>query len=121
MTTQVRILILFLYVISCSFYITNSVSFVVLCNHHYQTFNSSNICHLFAFIQTSRIISVEYRKALHKALAFDLTRPYFRRGNAMKFGKQLNEMLINPHEAILQKSTHLYIQICHFIKQYCIK
>lgn len=65
------------------------------------------MCHLFAFIQTSHIISVEYRKALHKALALDLTKPYFRRGNAIKFDIQANEILINPHEALLYKGIYL--------------
>lgn len=64
--------------------------------------------HLFAFIQTSRIISVEYRKALHKALALNLTKPCFRRGNAIKFNTQANEVLINPHQALLNKSIYLY-------------
>lgn len=67
--------------------------------------------HLFAFIQTSHIISVEYRKALHKALALDLTRPYFRRGNAVKFDTQANEILINPHRALLHKGICSYSQI----------
>lgn len=65
------------------------------------------MCHLFAFIQTSHIISVEYRRALHKALALDLTKPYFRRGNAIKFDIQANEILINPHEALLHKGIYL--------------
>ncbi|XP_032685987.1 ufm1-specific protease 2 isoform X2 [Odontomachus brunneus] len=49
--------------------------------------------------------TTEYRKALHKALAFDLTRPYFRRGNAVKLDTQTNEILINPHEALLHKGV----------------
>jgi len=59
---------------------------------------------------------VEYRKALHKALALDLTRPYFRRGNAVKFDTQANEMLINPHKALLYKGIYykvLYSQVYH--------
>ncbi|KAG5313969.1 UFSP2 protease, partial [Acromyrmex insinuator] len=47
--------------------------------------------------------TMEYRKALHKALALDLTRPHFRRGNAVKFDTQANEVLINPHQALLNK------------------
>jgi len=69
------------------------------------------MCHLFAFIQTSHIISVEYRKALHKALALDLTRPHFRQGNSVKFDTQANEILINPHQTLLNKGilkVHLY-------------
>lgn len=62
------------------------------------------MCHIFAFIQTSHIISVEYRKALHKALALDLNKPYFRCGNAIKFDTQENKILINPHQALLYKS-----------------
>lgn len=62
----------------------------------------SSIC---SFIQTSHIISVEYRKALHKALALDLTRPCFRRGNAVKFNTYENEILVNPHQALLVKGT----------------
>jgi len=59
---------------------------------------------------------VEYRKALHKALALDLTRPHFRQGNAVKFDTQANEILINPHQAllnkgILNKSSFIYFQI----------
>lgn len=67
------------------------------------------MCHLFAFIQTSHIISVEYRKALHKALALDLTRPYFRRGNAVKFNTQENEILVNPHRSLSYKGIYSYI------------
>jgi len=54
---------------------------------------------------------VEYRKALHKALALDLTRPHFRQGNSVKFDTQANEILINPHQALLNKGilkVHLY-------------
>jgi len=49
--------------------------------------------YLFAFIQISHIISVEYRTTLHKALALDLTRPYFWRGNAVKLDTQANKIL----------------------------
>ncbi|XP_077255806.1 UFM1 specific peptidase 2 isoform X2 [Temnothorax americanus] len=49
--------------------------------------------------------TMEYRKALHKALALDLTRPYFRRGNSIKFDTQANEVLINPHRALLYKGV----------------
>jgi len=56
-------------------------------------------------MQTGHIISVGYRIALHKALALDLSRPYFRRGNVVKFNTQANEILINPHQAISHKST----------------
>jgi len=56
---------------------------------------------------------VEYRKALHKALALDLTKPYFRRGNAIQFNIQANEILVNPHQALLHKgiclSTENYV------------
>lgn len=65
------------------------------------------MCHLFAFIQTSHIISVEYRKALHKVLALDLTRPCFRRGNAVKFDTQANEILLNPHQALSYKGIFI--------------
>jgi hypothetical protein len=61
------------------------------------------MCYLFAFIQTGHIISVGYRVALHKALALDFNRPYFRRGNAVRFNIQANEILINPHKAISHK------------------
>lgn len=71
------------------------------------------MCHVFAFIQTSHIISVEYRKALHKALALDLTRPHFRRGNAVKFDTQANQILKNPHQALSHKGIYSYSQICH--------
>lgn len=77
------------------------------------------MCHLFAFIQTSHIISVEYRKALHKALALDLTRPYFRRGNAVKFDTQENEVFINPHRALSYKGIYLHTKICHCLKSLC--
>ncbi|XP_043268584.1 ufm1-specific protease 2 isoform X2 [Venturia canescens] len=45
----------------------------------------------------------DYRKSLHKALALDLTRPYFRRSNVVKFSSDLtsNEPLLNPHVAIV--------------------
>lgn len=74
--------------------------------------------HLFAFIQTSHIISVEYRKALHKALALNLTKPCFRHGNAIKFNTQANEVLINPHQAVVNKSIYLYIKIYRFKIKY---
>lgn len=72
------------------------------------------MCHLFAFIQTSHIISVEYRKALHKALAFDLSRPYFRRGNAVKLDTQGNEILINPHKALSYKGIFIFRNMSPF-------
>lgn len=56
---------------------------------------------------------MEYRKALHKALALDLTKPYFRRGNAIKFDIQANEILVNPHQALLHKGICLGICIKH--------
>ncbi|XP_012528343.2 ufm1-specific protease 2 [Monomorium pharaonis] len=49
--------------------------------------------------------TMEYRKALHKALALDLTRPYFRRGNAVNFNTQTNGILVNPHQALLYKGV----------------
>lgn len=64
------------------------------------------MCRLFAFIQTSHIISVDYRKALHEVLALDLTRPCFRRGNAVKFDR--NKILINPHQTLLPKGIGIY-------------
>lgn len=50
--------------------------------------------------------TVEYRKSLHKALALDLTRPYFRYGNAVQFSGdvQNDAILINPHQAISQNN-----------------
>lgn len=77
------------------------------------------MCRLFTFIQTSHIISVEYRKALHEALVLDLTRPYFRRGNAVKFDTQENEVLINPHRALSHKGIYTYLKICHYLKSLC--
>ncbi|XP_063979793.1 ufm1-specific protease 2 [Diachasmimorpha longicaudata] len=43
-----------------------------------------------------------YRKNLHKALSFDLSKPLFCRGNAVKFSSDLtsNEPIFNPHEAV---------------------
>lgn len=49
--------------------------------------------------------TMEYRKALHKALALDLTKPYFRRGNAIKFDTEANKILINPHQTLLNKGV----------------
>ncbi|XP_043261150.1 ufm1-specific protease 2 isoform X1 [Colletes gigas] len=48
--------------------------------------------------------TMPYREDLHKILNLDMTRPYFRYGNAVKFynESQADNMLINPHEAILQ-------------------
>ncbi|XP_071561183.1 ufm1-specific protease 2-like isoform X2 [Temnothorax nylanderi] len=62
--------------------------------------------HLFTVVYPGNFTddnTMEYRKALHKALALDLTRPYFRRGNSVKFDTQANEILINPHRALLDK------------------
>lgn len=45
---------------------------------------------------------MEYRENLHKILGLNMTRPYFRHGNAVKFynDSQTESILINPHEAI---------------------
>ncbi|KOC59028.1 putative Ufm1-specific protease 2, partial [Habropoda laboriosa] len=50
------------------------------------------------------IENLEYRESLHKILGLDMTKPYFRYGNAVKFysDSQGDSILINPHEAILQ-------------------
>ncbi|XP_046747991.1 ufm1-specific protease 2 [Diprion similis] len=44
----------------------------------------------------------QYRRSLHTALALDMTKPCFRKGNALKFRNDvdLNAPLLNPHEAI---------------------
>ncbi|KAF3428350.1 hypothetical protein E2986_03151 [Frieseomelitta varia] len=46
--------------------------------------------------------TMEYRENLHKILGLNMTRPYFRYGNAVKFynDSQTESILINPHEAI---------------------
>ncbi|CAL7945048.1 unnamed protein product [Xylocopa violacea] len=46
--------------------------------------------------------TIEYRESLHKILGLDMTKPYFRYGNAVKFysDSQTDSILINPHEAI---------------------
>ncbi|EZA55337.1 hypothetical protein DMN91_004969 [Ooceraea biroi] len=62
--------------------------------------------------------TVEYRKALHKALALDSTRPYFRRGNAVKFNAQPNEILVNPHQAILHKGVAGKVSVAYGLYTY---
>lgn len=49
--------------------------------------------------------TIEYRENLHKILGLDMTRPYFRCGNAVKFynDSKTESILINPHEAIVVK------------------
>ncbi|XP_012285599.1 ufm1-specific protease 2 [Orussus abietinus] len=44
----------------------------------------------------------EYRESLHKVLDLDMTRPFIRRGNAVRFSTDAgkNDPLVNPHEAI---------------------
>ncbi|XP_033349722.1 ufm1-specific protease 2 [Bombus vosnesenskii] len=46
--------------------------------------------------------TMEYRENLHKILGLDMTRPYFRYANAVKFDNdsQTESILRNPHEAI---------------------
>ncbi|GAB1861316.1 Probable Ufm1-specific protease 2 [Camponotus japonicus] len=64
--------------------------------------------HLFTIVysdDSTNDSTMEYRKALHKALALDLTKPYFRRGNAIQFNIQANEILVNPHQALLHKDV----------------
>ncbi|XP_053976006.1 probable Ufm1-specific protease 2 isoform X2 [Hylaeus volcanicus] len=48
--------------------------------------------------------TIEYRESLHRILELDMSKPYFRYGNAVKFynESQADNILINPHEAILQ-------------------
>ncbi|CAK9825159.1 Probable Ufm1-specific protease 2 [Anthophora retusa] len=48
--------------------------------------------------------TMKYRESLHRILGLDMTKPYFRYGNAVKFynDSQGDSILINPHEAILQ-------------------
>ncbi|KAK0158922.1 hypothetical protein PV328_009859 [Microctonus aethiopoides] len=55
-----------------------------------------------------------YRKKLHKLLAFDLSRPCFKRGNAVKFARDYkpNDLILQPHKAIkstLAGQTHISI------------
>ncbi|XP_008552383.1 ufm1-specific protease 2 [Microplitis demolitor] len=55
-----------------------------------------------AYADTSAEKTREYRKKLHEALACDLTRPYFRPGNAVKFlsDYRADQPLLEPHTAI---------------------
>lgn len=62
--------------------------------------------------------TMEYRKALHEALALDLTKPYFRRGNAIQFDIQANEILINPHQALLHKGVTEKVSIVDGLYSY---
>lgn len=62
--------------------------------------------------------TVEYRKALHGALALDLTRPYFRRGNAVRFNTQPSEILLNPHQTILHKGVTGKLSTVHGLYSY---
>ncbi|XP_012232695.2 ufm1-specific protease 2 [Linepithema humile] len=62
--------------------------------------------------------TMEYRKALHNALALNLTKPYFRRGNAIKFNTQANEVLINPHQALLNKNITGKLSIVNGLYSY---
>lgn len=51
---------------------------------------------------TSNAEMAQYRKSLHSALALEMTRPYFRKENALKFRSdiEVNAPLLNPHEAL---------------------
>ncbi|XP_044580582.1 ufm1-specific protease 2-like [Cotesia glomerata] len=55
-----------------------------------------------AYADTSAEKTQEYRKKLHEAFACDLTRPYFRPGNAVKFLSDYkpDQPLLEPHTAI---------------------
>ncbi|XP_025152563.1 ufm1-specific protease 2 isoform X2 [Harpegnathos saltator] len=76
--------------------------------------------HLFTIAYPGNFTSdnTKYRKALHKALAFNLTRPYFRRGNAVKFNTQENETLMNPHEALLYKGITGKLSVVYGLYSY---
>ncbi|XP_034936264.1 ufm1-specific protease 2-like [Chelonus insularis] len=60
--------------------------------------------HLFtiAYSDISSEKTKDYRKNLHNVFALDLSRPYFRKGNAVRFSSDFksNEPLIEPHIAI---------------------
>lgn len=77
--------------------------------------------HLFTIVypdDSTNDSTMEYRKALHKALALDLTKPYFRRGNAIKFDIQSNEILVNPHQSLLHKGVMGKISIVDGLYSY---
>lgn len=61
---------------------------------------------------------MEYRENLHKILGLDMTRPYFRYANAVKFDNdsQTESILRNPHEAIsINDGTFNIVMISHYI------
>jgi hypothetical protein len=55
------------------------------------------------------ILLVEYRKSLHRRLALDMTKPYFRRGNTIRFQNDCvkEKYLINPHESVINPESKI--------------
>ncbi|KAJ8675222.1 hypothetical protein QAD02_011008 [Eretmocerus hayati] len=68
-------------------------------------FKPLNFGHLLTLVYPTGISAsetIEYRKSLHRRLALEMVRPYFREGNAVIFADeyQKQKYLINPHEAV---------------------
>ncbi|XP_058810723.1 ufm1-specific protease 2 isoform X2 [Phymastichus coffea] len=69
---------------------------------HFKPVNFGHLLTLVYPVGISASETYEYRKSLHRRLALDMTRPYFRHGNAVKFqnDSKRNKLLLNPHELV---------------------
>ncbi|KYM97653.1 PREDICTED: ufm1-specific protease 2 [Cyphomyrmex costatus] len=71
-------------------------------------FRPQNCGHLFTVVYPGNYddnTTMKYRHLLHRTLALSMDRPQFRRGNAVKLDTQTNEILINPHQVLLNKGV----------------
>ncbi|XP_014208667.1 ufm1-specific protease 2 [Copidosoma floridanum] len=75
---------------------------------HFQPSDFGHMLTLVYPVGMSTLETYEYRKSLHRRLALDMNRPYFRKGNAVKFTSDYEkyEYLINPHEAVTNPGNH---------------
>ncbi|KAL6257137.1 hypothetical protein P5V15_012069 [Pogonomyrmex californicus] len=84
-------------------------------------FKPKDCGHLFTLVYPGDFTNdstLEYRKALHKALALDLTRPQFRCGNAINLDTQPSEILVNPHRTLLHKGVTGKLSIVYGLYSY---
>ncbi|XP_012137096.2 UFM1 specific peptidase 2 isoform X2 [Megachile rotundata] len=82
----------------------NSEIMKLAISNHYKP---QNFGHLLTIVYPNGYTDKEtmkYRESLHRILGLDMTKPYFRYGNAVKFcnDSQVENILFNPHEAIQQ-------------------
>ncbi|XP_001602901.1 ufm1-specific protease 2 [Nasonia vitripennis] len=69
---------------------------------HFKPLNFGHLITLVYPIGMSASETFEYRKSLHRRLALEMSKPYFRRGNSIRFenDSEKDQYLLNPHEAV---------------------